>query len=166
VELVIGNPELFAREQLQRQQELEQPGFWLAALPGTAVSPFLISAELAAGFAFCLVVSVVRWAFVGARGTYLVCKKIIKAFMPVNAGSDHEAELDEEEDESAESSPYQILGVTPGLSSSELNARYRQLMSANHPDKVAQLDPETQAFASERSRRIIEAYEAISAGEN
>ena len=86
--------------------------------------------------------------------------------MPVNAGSDHEAELDEDEDEREELSPYQILGVPPGLSSSELNARYRQLMSANHPDKVAQLDPEIQAFASERSRRIIEAYEAISAGES
>jgi len=39
-------------------------------------------------------------------------------------------------------------------------------MSANHPDKVAQLDPEIQAFAEERSKRIIEAYEAISAGES
>jgi len=56
--------------------------------------------------------------------------------------------------------------VEPSLSSSELNARYRQLMSSNHPDKVAQLDPEIEAFASERSRRIIEAYEAISAGES
>lgn len=71
---------------------------------------------------------------------------------------------DQEDEERVELSPYQILGVTPGLSSSELNARYRQLMSANHPDKVAHLDPEIQAFASERARRIIEAYEAISAG--
>jgi hypothetical protein len=134
-----------------------------------AIVPYLVVgvlALLAAGFAFCLVVSAIRWGFIGVRGTYLICKNIIKAFMPVSAGSDHEAELDEDEDESEELSPYQILGVTPGLSSSELNARYRQLMSANHPDKVAQLDPEIQAFASERSRRIIEAYEAISAGES
>lgn len=48
----------------------------------------------------------------------------------------------------------------------KLAARYKQLIKANHPDKVAQLDPEIQAFASERSRRIIEAYEAISAGES
>ena len=34
-------------------------------------------------------------------------------------------------------------------------------MSANHPDKVAQLDPEIQAFANERSRMIIEAYEEL-----
>jgi len=39
-------------------------------------------------------------------------------------------------------------------------------MSANRLDKVAQLDPEIQAFASKRSRMIIEAYEAISAGES
>jgi hypothetical protein len=39
-------------------------------------------------------------------------------------------------------------------------------MSANHPDKVAQLDPEIQGFASKRSRMIIEAYEAICAGES
>jgi hypothetical protein len=132
-----------------------------------AIVPYLVVgvlALLAAGFAFCLVVSLIRWALIGALGTYRVGKNIIKAFMPVSAGSDHEAELDE--DESEELSPYHILGVTPGLSSSELNARYRQLMSANHPDKVAQLDPEIQAFASERSRRIIEAYEAISAGES
>ena len=51
-------------------------------------------------------------------------------------------------------------------SASELAARYKQLIKAKHPDKVAQLDPEVQAIASERSRRIIEAYETISAGEN
>jgi preprotein translocase subunit Sec63 len=112
------------------------------------------------------VVSVVRWAFIGVRATYLVCKDIIKAFMAVSGGNSHENDLDEEPHQNEDLNPYQILGVEPGLSSSELNARYRQLMSANHPDKVAQLDPEIQAFASERSRRIIEAYEAISAGEN
>ncbi len=51
-------------------------------------------------------------------------------------------------------------------SASELAACYKQLIKANHPDKVAQFDPEIQAFASERTRRIIEAYEAISAGES
>jgi preprotein translocase subunit Sec63 len=64
------------------------------------------------------------------------------------------------------SDPYYILGIDRSVTASELAARYKQLIKANHPDKVAQLDPEIQAFASERSRRIIEAYEAISAGEN
>ena len=57
--------------------------------------------------------------------------------------------------------PYEILGVPRTASQSELNARYRQLLRVNHPDKVAQLDPEIQAFATERARKIIEAYEAI-----
>jgi hypothetical protein len=134
-----------------------------------AIVPYLVVgvlALLAAGFAFCLVVSVVRWAFIGVRGTYLVCKNIIKAFMPASGGNSYEKDFDEEPHQSEDLNPYQILGVEPGLSSSELNARYRRLMSANHPDKVAQLDPEIQAFASKRSRMIIEAYEAISAGES
>jgi hypothetical protein len=37
----------------------------------------------------------------------------------------------------------------PGLSSSELKARYRRLMIANHPDKVAQLDPEIEGVCQQ-----------------
>ncbi len=65
-----------------------------------------------------------------------------------------------------ESDPYCRLGIDRSVTASELAARYKQLIKANQPDKVAQVNPEIQAFASERSRRIIEAYEAISAGEN
>lgn len=53
------------------------------------------------------------------------------------------------------------LGVGRDVTSIELNARYRQLLRANHPDKAGQLDPEIQAFATERVRKIIEAYEVI-----
>jgi DnaJ-domain-containing protein 1 len=49
-------------------------------------------------------------------------------------------------------------------SASELAARYKQLIKANHPDKVAQLDLEIQAFAEERSKRIITVYEEVVAG--
>jgi membrane protein implicated in regulation of membrane protease activity len=44
-----------------------------------AIVPYLVVgvlALLAAGFAFCLVVSAIRWAFIGVRATYLVCKNI------------------------------------------------------------------------------------------
>lgn len=34
---------------------------------------------------------------------------------------------------------------------------------ANHPDKLARLDSEIQAFAAERTRKIIEAYNKVSA---
>jgi hypothetical protein len=104
---------------------------------------------------------IIIWLPFGLLLTYRICKNIIKAFMPARASSAHEAELDAKEGEIAELSPYQILGVTPGVRSLELNARYSKLMSANHPDKVAQLDPEIQAFASERTRRIIDAYQEL-----
>jgi DnaJ-domain-containing protein 1 len=54
--------------------------------------------------------------------------------------------------------------VRRDVTQNELTARYRQLLRANHPDKVAQLDPTIQAFATDRVRKIIEAYEAIAAG--
>lgn len=78
-------------------------------------------------------------------------------------------EAKEESDDTAaappqeESDRYYILGIGRSVTARELAARYKQLIRANHPDKVVQLDPEVRAFASERSRRIIEAYEAISA---
>jgi DnaJ-domain-containing protein 1 len=62
------------------------------------------------------------------------------------------------------SDPYYILGIDRSVTASELAARYKQLIKANHPDKVAQLDPEIQAFAEERSKRIIKAYEEVVAG--
>jgi len=63
-----------------------------------------------------------------------------------------------------ESDPYCLLGIDRSVTARELAARYKQLIKANHPDKVAQLDPEIQAFAEERSKRIIKAYEEVVAG--
>ena len=62
---------------------------------------------------------------------------------------------------SAESWRTQIPSVH---SARELAARYKQLIKAKHPDKVAQLDLEIQAFAEERSKRINKAYEEVVAG--
>jgi len=89
---------------------------------------------------------------------------VVTVFRPTRKEQNDAQEATEEEqadDSTDPNDPYRILGVKRGVTSSELNARYRQLLRVNHPDKVAQLDPEIQAFASERARRIIEAYNIV-----
>jgi len=58
---------------------------------------------------------------------------------------------------------YQVLGVTTSASDREVKLAYRRLMSQNHPDKlVANGLPESMIEAAhERTRSIIEAYEAV-----
>ena len=107
--------------------------------------------------------SVLRAVFVTVQGIFRLFAAMVDVLRP-----SHKERLQEAEELNAESTedpndPYQILGVSRNVTESELNARYRQLLRANHPDKVAQLDPEIQEFATERSRRIIEAYEQVRA---
>jgi DnaJ like chaperone protein len=58
---------------------------------------------------------------------------------------------------------YQVLGVRPQASDREVKLAYRRLMSQNHPDKlVANGLPESMIEAAhERTRSILEAYEAV-----
>ena len=58
---------------------------------------------------------------------------------------------------------YQVLGVPAKASDREVKLSYRRLMSQNHPDKlVANGLPESMIEAAhERTRSILEAYEAI-----
>jgi DnaJ like chaperone protein len=58
---------------------------------------------------------------------------------------------------------YQVLGVRPDASDREVTLSYRRLVSRNHPDKlVANGLPESMVEAAhERTRSILEAYEAI-----
>ncbi|MEO0406568.1 MAG: J domain-containing protein, partial [Cyanobacteria bacterium P01_A01_bin.135] len=55
-------------------------------------------------------------------------------------------------------SPYDILGVRPGASMSEVRAAYRRIARLNHPDKVMGLAPEFQELAEHRMKVITEAY--------
>lgn len=57
--------------------------------------------------------------------------------------------------------PHYILGVSPGVSRAELKARYIKLVQMNHPDKVASLDPYLQQVATERTKKIIDAYNSL-----
>jgi hypothetical protein len=107
--------------------------------------------------------SVLRAVFVTARGIFRFFASIVDVLRPSHKERLQEAEGINAEPTEDPNDPYQILGVSRDVTASKLTARYRQLLLDNHPDKVAQLDPEIQAFASERSRRIIEAYEQVRA---
>jgi hypothetical protein len=55
--------------------------------------------------------------------------------------------------------PYEVLGVSPGISSDELHDAYRELVKRWHPDRNA-----GSAESTRRFQEIQEAYEAIRSG--
>jgi len=57
--------------------------------------------------------------------------------------------------------PYEVLGVRPSASMSEIAAAYRKLAQENHPDKVAGLAPEFRELAERRMKVINVAYEEL-----
>ena len=57
--------------------------------------------------------------------------------------------------------PHAILGTTPGASFDELRAAYLRQLTLNHPDKVAHMSDEIVRFATERTRRIADAWQRI-----
>jgi len=63
-------------------------------------------------------------------------------------------------EQSNKSDPWSILGVSYGAPVNDIKAAYYKKMSENHPDKVAQLDPALQKFATERTVMIKRAYDA------
>ena len=58
-------------------------------------------------------------------------------------------------------SSYQLLGVSPTATDAEVRKAYKRLVSINHPDKLAQMDPELQAFAERRLKDINAAWAVI-----
>lgn len=55
---------------------------------------------------------------------------------------------------------YETLGLEPGASRSAVKGRYRALAKESHPDRFEH-DPNARAQASERMRKINEAYERL-----
>lgn len=74
---------------------------------------------------------------------------------------DGEASDDEWEEETSEPEEewYETLGVSPTASRREINEAWRFKMTRNHPDRVAELDPEFRALAEQRTKRLNAARE-------
>ena len=66
-------------------------------------------------------------------------------------------------DAEAYADPYEILGVSRGISNEALKRTYHTLCSETHPDRVHSMDlpPDMIAMAHTRTVRIIDAYERI-----
>lgn len=58
---------------------------------------------------------------------------------------------------------YDVLGVSPSASDTEVKKAYRRLMSQNHPDKLVAkgLPEEMMKLAKEKTQKISKAYEII-----
>lgn len=104
---------------------------------------------------------VLRGVFLTTRSIFRFFGAFFAAFRPSHKDEPQGAEEAAVDGSKDPTDPYQVLGVSRDISESGLNARYRQLLLTNHPDKVAQLDPAIQALATQRSRRIIEAYQKL-----
>ena len=56
---------------------------------------------------------------------------------------------------------WEILGVSPSMTTDEIRKAYRQRMHEYHPDRVATLGYELRCLADAKSKRINEAYQII-----
>ena len=64
---------------------------------------------------------------------------------------------------SADFKAYEVLGVKPGVSNTELKAAHRDLAKVWHPDRFLH-DPRLQAKAQEKLKEINQAYEQLISG--
>jgi hypothetical protein len=60
--------------------------------------------------------------------------------------------------------PYAVLGVPKGATRDQIRTAYRTLIVQYHSDTVAQLGPELQRLAAEKSQQINEAYRLLERG--
>jgi DnaJ like chaperone protein len=60
-----------------------------------------------------------------------------------------------------EESPYEILQISKDATNDEIKASYRKLAKEFHPDKVSYLGDEVQMEATEKFKKITEAYEKL-----
>src|SRR5262245_45419148 len=64
-------------------------------------------------------------------------------------------------DATTSTDPYEILGIARTASAEEITRAYREQMKRYHPDRVADLGPDLQRVAHERTVAIQRAYEQI-----
>lgn len=58
---------------------------------------------------------------------------------------------------------YELLGITPSASESEIKSAYRKLIHKYHPDNFGHLDPVAKELAEEKVKKLNEAYEKLMA---
>lgn len=58
-------------------------------------------------------------------------------------------------------SPYERLGISPGVTNDEVKKAYREQIARNHPDKVDHMSEDFQQLAAEKTRHLNEAFEEI-----
>lgn len=61
----------------------------------------------------------------------------------------------------AQTSPYQVLGIQPGVTPEEIQAAYKRLVKQYHPDRVASLGEEFRHLAERRMKIINAAYQTL-----
>jgi DnaJ-class molecular chaperone len=63
--------------------------------------------------------------------------------------------------ESRGDSPYEVLDVDSKASSAQIRTAYQRLVQQYHPDRTAQLAPELQQLAEQRTKEINAAYQTL-----
>jgi hypothetical protein len=58
-------------------------------------------------------------------------------------------------------SPYEVLDVDSEASPAQIRAAYQRLVQQYHPDRTAQLAPELQQLAEQRTKEINAAYQTL-----
>lgn len=57
--------------------------------------------------------------------------------------------------------PYEILGLTIGAGTDEIERAKKDLLAKNHPDKLTHMDPAIQQYGAERTKEILAAYSQL-----
>jgi hypothetical protein len=60
--------------------------------------------------------------------------------------------------------PHAVLGLSRSATRDQIKTAYRVLIAQYHPDKVAQLGPELQHLATEKTKDINDAYRTLMSG--
>jgi len=80
----------------------------------------------------------------------LVVMRLVRRFLaPVRPGAERDSQAWD---------PHAVLGVDRGASPDEITRAYRELLKRYHPDRVADLGPELQRLAHQKTVELQRAY--------